>query len=74
MSIESSQIQNGLFTHEVLEGLGSKQADLNQDGRISIDELEAFVSLKVALMTGGLQRPAVDRDNIDQRFSFPLLH
>jgi len=74
MSFESPKIQNGFFTHEILEALGSEQADLNRDRRISIDELEAFVSLKVALMTGGLQRPTVDRDNIDQRFSFPLLH
>jgi WD40 repeat protein len=73
MSFESPKIQNGFFTHEILEALGSKQADTNQDGKISIDELEAFVSLKVALMTGGLQRPTVDRDNINLRFSFPLL-
>jgi hypothetical protein len=62
------------LTHEILEALASKQADLNQDGKISVDELEAFVALKVAVMTGGLQRPTVDRDNINQRFSFPLLH
>jgi WD40 repeat protein len=74
MSFESSKVQNGFFTHEILEALGSAQADANQDGKISIDELEAFVSLKVALMTGGLQRPTVDRDNINQRFGFPLLH
>jgi len=72
MSFESPKIQNGFFTHEILEALGSSQADLNRDGRISIDELEAFVSLKVALMTGGLQRPTVDRDNITQPFSFPF--
>ncbi len=74
MSFESPKIQNGFFTHQILEALGSKQADTNQDGNISIDELEAFVSLSVALQTGGLQRPTVDRDNINQRFSFPLLH
>jgi uncharacterized caspase-like protein len=74
MSFESPKIQNGFFTHEILEALASSQADSNQDGKISIDELEAFVSLKVALMTGGLQRPTVDRDNINQRFAFPLLH
>ena len=74
LSLESSKIQNGFFTHEILEALASSQADTNQDGKISIDELEAFVSLRVALMTGGLQRPTVDRDNINQRFDFPLLH
>jgi len=74
MAFESAQIKNGFFTHEILEALGSNEADRNLDGRISVDELEAFVSLKVALMTGGLQRPTVDRDNINERFSFPLIH
>jgi WD40 repeat protein len=73
MSFESPKIQNGFFTHEILEALGSQQADTNRDGKISMDELEAFVSLTVAVKTGGLQRPTVDRDNINQRFSFPLL-
>lgn len=74
MSLESPKIQNGFFTHEVLEALSSKEADSNHDGQISVDELEAFVSLRVGLMTSGLQRPTVDRDNINQRFGFPLLH
>jgi hypothetical protein len=73
MSLESAEVQNGFFTREVLEALGSKDADTNHDGQISVEELEDFVSLKVALITGGLQRPTVDRDNIDERFSFPLL-
>lgn len=73
MSLESAEVQNGFFTREVLEALGSKDADTNHDGQISVEELEDFVSLKVALITGGLQRPTVDRDNINERFSFPLL-
>src|SRR5260370_9093351 len=43
MSFESPKIQNGFFTHEILEALPSSQADTNQDGRISIDEREACV-------------------------------
>jgi uncharacterized caspase-like protein len=74
LSLESSKIQNGFFTHAILEALGSNLADTNHDGNISIDELEAYVSLVVALETGGMQRPTVDRDNINQRFSFPVLH
>lgn len=74
MSFESPKIQNGFFTHEVLAALASPQADLNHDGMISVDELEAFATLNVSLKTGGLQRPTVDRDNINQRFGFPLLH
>jgi uncharacterized caspase-like protein len=48
MSFESPQIKNGFFTHEILEALRSNQADTNQDGKISIDEIEAFVSLRRA--------------------------
>jgi len=73
MSLESPALRNGFFTHEILEALQSADADSNKDGEISIDEMEAFVSLKVALMSGGLQRPTVDRDNLNQRFGFPLL-
>ena len=74
MSFESPSIQNGFFTHAIIDALTSKEADTNRDGQISVDELEAVVSLRVALASGGLQRPTVDRDNINQRFGFPLLH
>lgn len=73
LSFESPSIQNGFFTREVVEALGSGQADANKDGTITLGELQAYVSLNVALKTGGLQRPTTDRDNVHQRFGFPLL-
>jgi hypothetical protein len=48
MSFESPQIKNSFFTHEILEALRSNQPDTNQAGKISIDEIEAFVSLRRA--------------------------
>ena len=64
ISYESSLIENGFFTKEVINAFTDKAADENRDGRISFDELKTFVSIAVAKATGGLQHPTVDRDNI----------
>ena len=40
---EWSRIQSGVFTHELLSGLGGP-ADVNGDGRIEYSEVHAFVS------------------------------
>src|SRR2546427_106090 len=63
----------GSLRARFLDALGSKQADTSQGGNISIDDLEAVVSLTVALKTGGLQRPTVDRDNQRKPTSGPEL-
>jgi len=73
MSFESPKIQNGFFTHEVIQALRTRDADTDHDGEVSVDELEAYVTLNVASKTGGLQRPTVDRDNLAQRFGLPIL-
>jgi len=72
MSFESTKIQNGFFTHEVIQALRTRDADTDHDGEVSVDELEAYVTLNVASKTGGLQRPTVDRDNLAQRFGLPI--
>jgi len=73
LSFESPKIQNGVFTSEIVDALSSGKADTNRDGTITLDELQAYVSLNVAVKTGGLQRPTIDRDNIHQRFGLPVL-
>ncbi len=73
LSFESPKIQNGVFTWEIVDALVSGKADVNRDGTITLDELQAYVSRNVAVKTGGLQRPTMDRDNIHQRFGFPVL-
>ncbi len=39
--------QNSVFTHYLIEGIKTGEADLNQDGNISIDELYEYVHDKV---------------------------
>ena len=41
---EWSEIQSGIFSHEVRSGL-SGAADVNRDGRVSYDEIEAFIAV-----------------------------
>lgn len=73
-SFESETIENGFFTEEIMNALstGSK-ADQDGNGIINTDELRAFVEKQVAMKTGDLQHPTVDRDNLILQFNFPLV-
>jgi len=71
-SYESTDIENGFFTEEIIIALTSKKADRNEDGLVSTDELRAYVAKAVSVKTAGNQHPTVDRDNIFQRFGFPI--
>jgi hypothetical protein len=73
LSFESSKIQNGVFTREIMDALTSGQKDANKDAVIGLNELQACVSLNVALKTGGLQRPTTEQDNALQRFGLPAV-
>ncbi len=69
-SYESDTIENGFFTHNILKVLKYSFNDLDENGKISTDELRNLVSNGVASDTGGMQHPVVDRDNIYQTFGF----
>lgn len=72
-SLESAAWQNGAFTAELRAALTTSAADADHDGSISTAELHAYVALAVERRTGGLQHPTVDRDNLQARFSFPIV-
>ncbi len=72
-SYESDRIENGFFTDAIIRCLTERTADSDWDGLISTDELRSFVSRTVARATDGLQHPTVDRDNIYQKFGFPIV-
>jgi len=73
LSYEKDDIQNGLFTEEIIKCLTSKEADKDNNGTISTDELREFVANGVARSSGDLQHPTVDRDNIYQKFGFGIV-
>ncbi len=72
-SYEDDSIRNGYFSREIMNALTSKKADKNNDGMVSIDELRDYVSKSVSDDTKGCQHPTVDRDNIYQKFGFPVV-
>lgn len=54
---ESDEWKNGTFTYALLQGLKNGLADLNQDGSITVSELQTYLQQKVPILTNGLQQP-----------------
>ena len=72
-SYEMDELKNGLFTEELINALTSSKADKNGDNFVTVDELRNYVPQAVARLSGDLQHPTVDRDNIYLNFAFPLV-
>ena len=72
-SYESDKLRNGFFTEEILRALTDKNVDNNKDGIISINELQQYVIKSVSKLSHNMQHPTVDRDNIYQKFGFPIV-
>ncbi len=62
---ESDVWNNGVFTYCILHGLKDKAADDNGDQRISVNELQKFVSSEVQRLTKGAQKPTARQENLD---------
>ncbi len=72
-SLESRLYENGLFTEMILESLQSTKSDTNEDGAVSIREMRDYVAEAVREISGGLQNPTIDRDNLHQNIVFPII-
>jgi len=46
-SLEMDELQNGLFTYHLVDGLSSSYADMNQNGFVSAEELYSYVRPRV---------------------------
>jgi WD40 repeat protein len=64
-AFEGNKWKNGVFTYCVLKGLTEKLADANNDGKISVTELQNYVSAQVQQLTNGRQRPVGRQTNFD---------
>jgi uncharacterized caspase-like protein len=64
-AFESDVWNNGVFTYCLLHGLKDLAADYNRDGRVSVTELQKFVSSEVQRLTQGAQKPTARQENMD---------
>jgi uncharacterized caspase-like protein len=57
LSQESPEFEHGIFTYAIIQGMRGAADLVNKDGRVTIKELDAYVSETVPGLTGGLQHP-----------------
>lgn len=68
-ALEGDQWSNGVFTYALLNGLKNARADTDQNGEITVSELQAYVIEAVRKLTAGGQNPTVRRENLDYDFA-----
>ncbi len=57
-ALESGAWKNGVFTSTIIQALQDSNADTNKDGRLNVEELQNYVTSKVAEQTNGEQKPS----------------
>ena len=62
---ESDVWNNGVFTYSILHGLKDLAADYNRDRRVSVAELQKFVSGEVQRLTQGAQKPTARQEILE---------
>ncbi|HUS67401.1 MAG TPA: caspase family protein, partial [Kofleriaceae bacterium] len=72
-SWESEALGHGLFSAAVVEAVsGAGAADRDGDHHLDRNELRTYVAGRVAELSGDLQHPTIDRDNLSMTLSLPL--
>ncbi len=56
-SYENERWQHGAFSKAIIDGLSQNKADFNNDGMITIKELDLFITEYVKQLTKGKQKP-----------------
>jgi WD40 repeat protein len=63
-AMEGDQWANGLFTYVLLNGLKSKKADTNKDGKIMLSEMQRYIIKEVLRLSKGKQSPNLRNENL----------
>lgn len=68
-AMEGDEWKNGLFTYCLINGIKSKEADLNGDKEIWLSEIQQFVVQQVSELSGGRQQPTsrIENQTVDFR-------
>ncbi len=62
-AFEGGEWNNGLFTHCLLDALSKMKADENRDKKVTLSELQKYVSVEVSRLSGGKQTPTYRMEN-----------
>jgi len=72
VSVEKDDLQHGVFTYYLLEGLRGK-ADLDRDSMITVDEAYRYVYDQVPRATGQEQHP-VKKGSVEGSLVLSIVH
>ncbi|CAG5078190.1 caspase family protein [Parvicella tangerina] len=67
-SMESDEWKNGLFTYCLINGIKTKEADIDRNGIIHLSEVKSYVQDKVYELSGGRQTPSSRIENLTYDF------
>jgi uncharacterized caspase-like protein len=70
-SLEDKALGNGAFTKALVEGIGGR-ADYKADGKITINELDLYLSERVKELTKGQQTPTTTKPETIPDFPFAV--
>lgn len=68
-AFESENTKNGLFTYAFKEAIGDKKGDMNSDNKVSVLELQEYVSDRVFQLSKGKQMPTSRSVNSKNNFA-----
>lgn len=66
-AIETDGAENGIFTASFIKGL--KQADIDNNGQVTVSELRSFTYDEVSRLSAGAQKPTARKHNLDVDFA-----
>ncbi|HAS44716.1 MAG TPA: hypothetical protein DCS93_29830 [Microscillaceae bacterium] len=67
-ALEGNLWKNGVFTYCLLSGMKNKEADLNNDGKVMLSELQKYLKTQVPKVTNGKQQPTSRVENLSVDF------
>ncbi len=67
-AIVEGQWKNGVFAYALIDGLSTRKADLNHDGKVLISELQRYIYQTIEDLTDGNQKPTSRLENLKNDF------
>lgn len=56
-AFENPELENGVFTEALIKAMDSRDADINEDGKLSVTELEQYLSTEVVRLSETMGTP-----------------